>query len=56
MLIDLFATTRTMSSIKEAQQRLHTNPLRILDSKNSDMQDIIQNAPSLLGAFRCRIS
>ncbi len=33
---------------KEAQQRLLTNPLRILDSKNSDMQEMIQNAPSLL--------
>ena len=33
---------------KEAMQRLHTNPLRILDSKNPEMQEIIQNAPSLL--------
>jgi len=33
---------------KEAKQRLHTNPLRILDSKNPDMQEVIQNAPSLL--------
>ncbi len=32
----------------EAKQRLHTNPMRILDSKNPDMQEIIQNAPSLL--------
>jgi len=32
----------------EAKQRLHTNPLRILDSKNPDIQEIIQNAPSLL--------
>ncbi|QMU60168.1 MAG: histidine--tRNA ligase [Gammaproteobacteria bacterium] len=32
----------------EAKQRLHTNPLRILDSKNPDLQEIIQNAPSLL--------
>ena len=32
----------------EAQQRLQTNPLRILDSKNPELQDIIQNAPSLL--------
>ncbi|MEM7401265.1 MAG: histidine--tRNA ligase [Pseudomonadota bacterium] len=32
----------------EAQQRLHTNPMRILDSKNPDMQEIIQNAPTLL--------
>ncbi len=33
---------------KEAKSRLHSNPLRILDSKNPDMQEIIQNAPSLL--------
>ncbi len=33
---------------KEARQRLQTNPMRILDSKNPDMQEIIQNAPSLL--------
>lgn len=32
----------------EAKQRLHTNPLRILDSKNPEMQEIVQNAPSLL--------
>ena len=32
----------------EAQQRLQTNPLRILDSKNPELQDIIQNTPSLL--------
>jgi len=33
---------------KEAGARLHTNPLRILDSKNPEMQEVIQNAPSLL--------
>ena len=33
---------------KEAKQRLHTNPLRVLDSKNPEMQEIIHNAPSLL--------
>ena len=32
----------------EAKQRLQTNPMRILDSKNPDLKDIIQNAPSLL--------
>ncbi len=32
----------------EAKQRLHTNPLRILDSKNPDLQSIIHNAPNLL--------
>jgi histidyl-tRNA synthetase len=33
---------------KDSQQRLHTNPMRILDSKNPEMQELIQNAPSLL--------
>lgn len=32
----------------EARCRLHTNPMRILDSKNPDLQAIIHNAPSLL--------
>ncbi len=31
----------------DAKRRLQSNPMRILDSKNPDMQDIIQNAPSL---------
>jgi histidyl-tRNA synthetase len=33
---------------KEASQRLHANPMRILDSKNPELHDVIQNAPSLL--------
>ncbi len=33
---------------QEAKSRLHTNPLRILDSKNPEMQEVILNAPSLL--------
>ncbi len=32
----------------EAQRRLHTNPLRILDSKNPAMQDLIAGAPKLM--------
>jgi histidyl-tRNA synthetase len=32
----------------DAQRRLHTNPLRILDSKNPVMQDMINAAPRLL--------
>ena len=31
----------------ESQKRIHTNPLRILDSKNSKTQDIIKNGPIL---------
>jgi histidyl-tRNA synthetase len=33
---------------QDSKRRLHTNPLRILDSKNPDIQDIINNAPSLI--------
>lgn len=32
----------------EAQRRLHTNPLRILDTKNPTMQALVQAAPQLL--------
>ncbi len=32
----------------EAQRRLHTNPLRILDTKNPAMQSLVQDAPQLL--------
>jgi histidyl-tRNA synthetase len=32
----------------EAKQRLHTNPLRILDTKNPALQDIMEAAPKLL--------
>lgn len=31
----------------DSQRRLSKNPLRILDSKNPDMQDLITNAPSI---------
>ncbi len=33
---------------EEALRRLHTNPLRILDSKNPKMHDIIADAPKLI--------
>jgi len=32
----------------DSQRRLHTNPLRILDSKNPEMQALIEAAPQLL--------
>jgi len=32
----------------EAQRRLHSNPLRILDSKNPAMQAVVESAPKLL--------
>lgn len=33
---------------EDARKRLHTNPLRILDSKNTAVQKIVANAPVLL--------
>ncbi|WP_018954538.1 histidine--tRNA ligase [Thioalkalivibrio sulfidiphilus] len=33
---------------EDARRRLHSNPLRILDSKNPAMREVIRSAPSLL--------
>lgn len=33
---------------EDSQRRLHTNPLRVLDTKNPDLQDIANNAPRLV--------
>lgn len=33
---------------EEARRRLHSNPLRILDSKNSAMQGLVEGAPRLI--------
>lgn len=33
---------------EDSQRRLHKNPLRILDSKNPKMHDLVSNAPNLL--------
>ena len=33
---------------EDARRRLHTNPLRILDSKNPSMQPVIEAAPKLI--------
>lgn len=35
----------------DSARRLHSNPLRILDSKNSQMQDLIEAAPRLLDSL-----
>lgn len=32
----------------DAQRRLHSNPLRILDTKNPTMQELVNNAPQLI--------
>ena len=36
---------------EDARRRLHTNPLRILDSKNPAMQEMIEAAPRLIDAL-----
>jgi histidyl-tRNA synthetase len=47
---DLIAYFEANSGVldAEAQRRLHTNPLRILDTKNPAMQELVNNAPRLL--------
>ena len=34
---------------EESKRRLSSNPLRILDSKHPEIQDLIKNAPSIMG-------
>ncbi len=47
VLIDYFEKNIDLLD-KDANRRLHSNPLRILDSKNPLMQDLIVNAPKLI--------
>lgn len=37
---------------EDSRRRLHRNPLRILDSKNPQMQDLIESAPRLLQCLK----
>lgn len=46
-LIAYFEANQTQLD-EDSQRRLHTNPLRILDSKNPDMQALNEGAPKLL--------
>jgi histidyl-tRNA synthetase len=46
ILIDYFQANRSMLD-DDSLTRLDKNPLRILDSKNPDMQALIMNAPSI---------
>ncbi|MFA7096476.1 MAG: histidine--tRNA ligase [Gammaproteobacteria bacterium] len=43
-----YLAARQESLDEDSRRRLHTNPLRILDSKNPDMQPLIEGAPRLL--------
>lgn len=46
ILVDYFSAHREQLD-EDSQRRLTTNPLRILDSKNPGMQDLIEAAPQL---------
>jgi len=46
-LVDYFKQHITLLD-EDSLRRLETNPLRILDSKNRDMKQLIQNAPELM--------
>ncbi|MCH9645401.1 MAG: histidine--tRNA ligase [Proteobacteria bacterium] len=47
ILIDYFSSNKNQLD-EDSLRRLETNPLRILDSKNPAMQDLINNAPKLM--------
>jgi len=46
-LVDYFSAHNDQLD-EDSKRRLNTNPLRILDSKNPEMQSLIQSAPQLL--------
>ncbi len=46
-LIDYFSQYEEMLD-EDCKRRLHRSPIRILDSKNPNLKDIIQNAPKLI--------
>jgi len=47
LLVD-YLTQHKDSLDEDSLRRLETNPLRVLDSKNTDLKEIIANAPKLL--------
>ena len=47
VLIEYFSQDLTLLD-EDSQRRLHKNPLRILDTKNPKMSELVANAPSLL--------
>jgi histidyl-tRNA synthetase len=47
-LVEYF-TEHSSELDEDSKRRLHTNPLRILDSKNPDMHELINKAPKLIG-------
>lgn len=49
-LVDYFAANFELLD-EESKTRLHKNPLRILDSKNPALQELIQKAPKILDSL-----
>ncbi len=49
-LIKYFEANRDVLD-EDAQRRLYTNPLRILDTKNPTMQGLVENAPKLINSL-----
>ncbi len=47
VLIDYFSAHQDLLD-DDSKRRLHKNPLRILDSKNTDLKEIIESAPTLM--------
>ncbi len=47
LLVEYFSDQQA-SLDEDSQRRLHSNPLRILDSKNPDMRDLIDAAPAMM--------
>jgi len=47
VLIEYFSTHQDQLD-EDSQRRLHKNPLRILDTKNPKMKELVENAPDLL--------
>lgn len=49
-LIEYFEKNKTLLD-EDSIKRLFTNPLRILDTKNPDMQSLVENAPKLFDSL-----
>mgnify|MGYP006175825407 CR=1 FL=1 len=45
---DVWTNREQFKLDEDGRRRLHSNPLRILDTKNPAMQDLVNNAPKLL--------
>lgn len=55
-LVEFLQQHTDLLSEEEKRTRLVKNPLRILDTKNQVLQEVLNDAPKLLGLFRSRES